>query len=151
AVRRVDGRRYRSRGAGLGVPRDGLYRERAAVPQSALIPLPEGVDPAQAAAMPVVGTTAWRLVDDVASVTGEDRVIVLGASGVVGGLLIQLAKARGAVVWGQTGSQAKAEAIVSLGADRAIVATAADLAAQLEDLRPTVAVDPLGGAFARAV
>ena len=75
----------------------------------------------------------------------------LGASGGVGCLLVQLAKARGAVVWGQTGSQAKADAILSFGADRAIVATAEDLAAQLEDLRPTVAFDPLGGAFTRAL
>ena len=151
AVGSVDGRRYVIRGAGLGVQRDGLYRERAAVPESALIPLPEGVDPGQAAAMPVVGTTAWRLVDDVASVTGEDRVVVLGATGGVGSLLVQLAKARGAVVWGQTGSPGKTEGILALGADRAIVATAEDLARQLEELRPTVGFDPLGGAFTQAL
>jgi NADPH:quinone reductase len=151
AVGSVDGRRYVVRAPGYGVERDGFYRERAAVPESALIPLPEGVDPAQAAAMPVAGATAWRLVDDVASVTAEDRAIVLGASGGVGSLVVQLAKSRGAVVWGQTGSRDKAEAISSVGADRAVVATADDLAAQLEELRPTVAFDPLGGAFTRAL
>jgi NADPH2:quinone reductase len=151
AVGSVDGRRYVIRAPGLGVERDGLYRQLAAVPESALIPLPEGVDPAQASAMPVAGATAWRLVDDVASVTAEDRAIVLGASGGVGSLVVQLAKARGAVVWGQTGSRDKVEAIVSLGADRAVVATADALAAQQEELRPTVAFDPLGGAFTRAL
>jgi NADPH:quinone reductase len=151
AVGSVNGRSYVVRAPGYGVERDGLYRERAAVPESALIPLPEGADPAQAAAMPVAGTTAWRLVDDVAAVTADDRAIVLGASGGVGSLVVQLAKARGAVVWGQTGRRGKAEGIASLGADRAVVATADDLAAQLEELRPTVAFDPLGGAFTRAL
>jgi NADPH2:quinone reductase len=151
AVGNVNGRSYIIRGPGFGVARDGLYRERVVVPESALIPVPEGVDPAQAAAIPVVGATAWRLVDDVTSVTAEDRAIVLGASGGVGSLVVQLAKARGAVVWGQTGSQDKAAGIESLGADRAVVATVGDLAAQLEELRPTVAFDPLGGAFTPAL
>src|SRR2546427_1785554 len=151
AVGSANGRRYIIRAPGFGVERDGLYRELAAVPESALIPLPAGVDPAQAAAMPVAGATAWRLVDDVAPVTAQDRVVVLGASGGVGSLVVQLAKGRGAVVWGQTSSQQKTEAIVALGADRAVVATAEDLVAGLEELRPTVAFDPLGGAFTRAL
>jgi NADPH2:quinone reductase len=151
AVCSVNGRHYIVRAPGFGVERDGLYRERAAVPESALIPVPEGVDPAQAAAMPVVGSTAWRLVDDVTSVTAGDRAIVLGAAGGVGSLVVQLAKARGAVVWGQTGSRDKVAGIESLGADRAVVATAGDLAAQLEELRPTVAFDPLAGAFTPAL
>jgi NADPH2:quinone reductase len=151
AVGSAGGRRYIVRPPGFGAERDGLYRERAAVPESALRPLPEGVDPAQAAGLPVVGATAWRLVDDVAPVTAEDRVIVLGASGGVGSIVVQLAKARGAVVWGQTTNPDKAAAITSLGADRAVVATADDLADRLAELRPTVAFDPLGGAFTRAL
>jgi len=147
----ANGRRYVVRAPGFGVAVDGFYRERAAVPESALIPLPEGVDPAQAAALPVAGATAWRLVDDVGSVTAEDRVIVLGASGGVGSLVVQLAKARGAVVWGQTGSQDKSEAVSSVGADRVVVATAENLASRLEELQPSVAFDPLGGAFTRAL
>jgi NADPH2:quinone reductase len=151
AVGSVNGRRYVVGGPGYGVQRDGLYQERVAVPEAALLPLPEGVDPAQAAAIPVAGATAWRLVDDVTSVTADDRAIVLGAPGGVGSLLVQLAKARGAVVWGQTSSPDKAAGIESLGADRAVVATAVDLAARLEELRPTVAFDPLAGAFTPAL
>jgi NADPH2:quinone reductase len=151
AVGSVNGRRYIVGGLGFGVQREGLYQGRVVVPEAALLPLPEGVDPAQAAAMPVAGATAWRLVDDVTSVTAEDRAIVLGAAGGVGSLVVQLAKARGAVVWGQTSSPDKAAGIESLGADRAVVATAGDLAARLEELRPTVAFDPLAGAFTPAL
>ena len=92
-----------------------------------------------------------RLYDDVASVTAEDRAIVLGASGGVGSVVVQLAKARGATVWGQTSSQDKVAAVESVGADRVIVADADQLAARLEELKPTVAFDPLGGAFTRAL
>jgi NADPH:quinone reductase len=147
AVGVVDGRRYVIDASDLGTSRDGLYRERAAVPKAALLPWREGVDPAQAAAMPVTGRTAWWLVNDVAPVKKGDRVIVLGASGGVGSLLVQLAKARGAVVWGQTSSRDKADSITAAGADRAVVASAGDLAAQLAELAPTIAFDALGGKF----
>jgi NADPH2:quinone reductase len=150
AVGSVDGRRFIVRLPGAGSARDGYYRERLAAPSSDLLPLPEGVDPAQAAAMPVAGATAWRLVNDVTPVGSEDRVVVLGASGGVGSLAVQLAKARGAVVWGQTGSEQKAAGIRSQGADRAVVAGAEDLAGQLAELQPTVVLDPLGGQFTRA-
>src|SRR5437867_8191277 len=46
----ANGRRYVVRAPGFGVAVDGFYREREAVRDSALIPLPEGMDPAQAAA-----------------------------------------------------------------------------------------------------
>jgi NADPH:quinone reductase-like Zn-dependent oxidoreductase len=69
----------------------------------------------------------------------------------VGCLLIQLARGRGATVWGQTGSAGKADAITSMGAERVIVASAAELAAAVADLRPTVAFDPLAGSFTPAL
>ena len=119
--------------------------------EGALFALPEGVDPAQAAAMPVAGRTAWWLVNNVAPVKAGDRVIVLGASGGVGSLVVQLAKARGAVVWGQTSSQEKVESITVAGADRVVVANADDLATQLVELAPTIAFDALGGSFTRAL
>jgi NADPH2:quinone reductase len=151
AVGTVDDRQYVVHGFGVGTASDGMYRERAAVPEAALFPLPEGVDPAQAAAMPVAGRTAWWLVKDVAPVNAGDRVIVLGASGGVGSLIVQLAKARGAVVWGQTSSKEKADLITVAGADRVVVANADDLATQLVELAPTIAFDALGGRFTRAL
>lgn len=147
----VNGRRYLVRPHGAGTQRDGLYAERTVVAESDLLPLPAGVDPAQAAGLPVVGATAWALVNDVTGVTAQDRVIVLGAAGGVGSILVQLAKARGAVVWGQTANRAKAEAIRAAGADQAVVAEAGDLAAKLAELRPTVAFDPLAGQFTPAL
>jgi NADPH:quinone reductase-like Zn-dependent oxidoreductase len=151
AVGVVDDRRYIVEPSDLGTLRDGLYRERAAVSEAALFPLPEGVDPTHAAVMPVTGRTAWWLVNNVAPVKSADRVIVLGASGGVGSMVVQLAKGRGAVVWGQTSSREKAESITAAGADRAVVANPDDLAAQLAELAPTIAFDALGGSFTRVL
>ncbi len=151
AVGVVDDRRYVVDASNFGTARDGLYRERAAVPRAALIPVAENLDPAQAAAMPVTGRTAWWLVNEVAPVSEADRIIVLGASGGVGSLVVQLAKLRGAVVWGQTSSPEKAESITGAGADRAVVASADTLAAQLAELTPTIAFDALGGRFTQVL
>lgn len=152
AVVVLDGQRYVVDPMDLGTSRDGLYQERVAVSQAALIPLPEGVDPAQAAALAVTGRTAWWLVNAVAPVNVGDRVVVLGASGGVGSLVVQLAKGKGALVWGQTSSREKAESVVAAGADQVVVAAnAGDLAVQLAELVPTIAFDALGGDFTRVL
>ena len=88
AIGSVEGRTVLARGFGLGVRRDGFYRERAAIPAEAPIPIPDGVDPGQAAALGVAGATAWRLIGDVSDVRAGDRVLVLGASGGVGSLVV---------------------------------------------------------------
>jgi NADPH2:quinone reductase len=146
----AEGRRWIVGGGGYGIVRDGFYAEQVAVSRDYLTPLPDGADAAQASALRVAGTTAWRLVDDVTQVAAGDRVLVLGASGGVGSLLIQLARARGALVWGQTGSRDKAHTITELGAERAVVAEAEQLREAAADLQPTVVFDPLGGPFTRA-
>lgn len=137
-------------GLGLGVARDGTYAERVAVPRGALNPLPEGVDMQQAAALGVAGVTAWRTARDLAALRPDDRAVVLGASGGVGSLIVQLARGTGATVWGQAGSQDKAALIEELGADHAFVADAGALVEAVADLKPTVIFDALGGGFTGA-
>src|SRR5256714_11765911 len=146
----AEGRRWIVAGGPYGFLRDGFYTERAAVSRDQLVALPEGVDPAQASALRVAGITAWRLVDDVTRVAEGDRVLVLGASGGVGSTLVQLSRARGATVWGQTGSQDNVEAITELGAHRVVVAGAEGLVPAAAELQPTVVFDPLAGPFTRA-
>jgi NADPH2:quinone reductase len=146
----VEGRPALVRGTGLGVTRDGLYQERAAVPRAAVVSLPGGVDLRQAAGAAVAGSTALAIVRDVASIGPGDRVVVLGASGGVGSILIQLAKAAGATVWGQTTSESKIAFLQELGVDRVIVAEANDLPKAAAELEATVVIDPLGDGFTRA-
>jgi NADPH:quinone reductase len=147
AVGRVADRDVLVWGAGLGIVRDGLYRERAAVPEQAVLELPRGLDLESAAGLAVTGTTAWTLIRELTTVTADDRVLILGASGGVGTMAIQLAKTTGATVWGQTTNPAKVPFIEGLEPDRVVVASAEVLPVAVAELEPTVALDPLGDEF----
>jgi NADPH2:quinone reductase len=137
-------------GSGLGSTRNGVWAEAAVVPEMAVIPLPAELDLQQVAAMGVAGLTAYQVVGPVGEVGPEDRVLVLGASGGVGGPILSFAATTGATVVGQTGSADKADAIRSSGAQDVLVTDAAGLVDATRDLRPTVIIDPLGGAFTAA-
>lgn len=150
ATGHVDGRPVLIRGGGLGVLRPGLYCSRIAVPDGWLLPVDESLDLAQVAAMPVAGITAWQSLHGRAHVTADDRVLVLGASGGVGAVAVQLAKAVGATVWGQTGSAAKVDGITANGADSVIVTGADGLEAAAGAYQPTVILDSLGGPYTDA-
>ena len=150
ATGHVDGRPVLIRGGGLGVIRQGLYCERIAVPDAWLHPVADGLDLAQVAAMPVAGITAWQSLHGRAHVEPGDRVLVLGASGGVGAMAVQLAKAAGATVWGHTGSPAKADGIIANGADNVVVTGADGLEAAVASYEPTVILDALGGPFTDA-
>lgn len=143
----VGDRRVMVRGHGLGSGRDGLWSTSAVVPEVALIDVPDGVDLPTAAAMGVAGVTAWRTVTELAAVTASDRVLVLGASGGVGSIVVSVAKALGATVWGHTGSSAKADWVRARGADHVAVGDAGGLVDAARELRPTVVFDPLGGGY----
>jgi len=147
----VDGQPVIVRGGGLGFSRQGLFRDRASVPSDSVLQLPSGVDLRQVAGLAVVGITAWQALHACGSVQPDDRVVVLGASGGVGSVAVQLAKAAGATVWGQTGSDANAAVITGDGADHVVVSGAEGLATRLADFAPTLVLDPLGGAYTDAV
>lgn len=147
----ADGRRVLVAGESLGAARDGVWAQAAVVPLEALTPLPDGVQTREAAAMGIAGLTALNVVRELARVTADDRVLVLGASGGVGTMIVSLAAAAGATVWGQTGSARKAAGVVEQGAERAIVAGPAELASQIAQFEPTVVFDPLGGGFVEPV
>ena len=136
-------------GAGLGSTRDGVWAGAATVPRTAVVPLPDGIDLREAAALGVVGLTAWYTVH-LADVRSDDRVLVLGAGGGVGLPTVSLARSLGATVWGQTGSADKAEAIRAQGAADVVVADATGLGEALAEFAPTVVIDGLGGSFTPA-
>ncbi len=143
----ADGQAVLVSGEGLGASRDGVWAQAANVPRESVVPIPAGVDPQRAAAMGVAGLTALNCVRELGRVSESDRVLVLGASGGVGGMIVSLAASTGATVWVQTGSEAKAGPITEAGAARVLVSGPEDLAARLIDLQPTIVFDPLGGEF----
>ena len=147
AAGRLDGEPVLVAGEGLGALRDGVWAQAAVVPRAAVLTLPDGVGTREAAAVGIAGLTALNCVQELARVTAEDRILVLGASGGVGSMIVSLAHAAGATVWGQTGSAAKADGITAHGADRVLVGGPDMLGAALPELAPTVVFDPLGGEF----
>lgn len=130
-------------GAGLGLRRAGTYAEWVAAPAPGVVPLPDGVDPLPAAGLGLAAVTAWALVR---SVTPADRVLVLGASGGVGSLAVQLAASAGARVCAQTTSPGLA---IGAGED-VVVCDAAGLRDAVRSFEPTVVLDGLGGDYTGA-
>jgi NADPH2:quinone reductase len=94
--------------------------ELVAVPRERLIPLPDDISDEIAAALLLQGLTAYFLSHDTHAIRPGERVLVHAAGGGVGSLLVQIAKLRGAYVVGLASSEAKREAVLEAGADRAI-------------------------------
>jgi len=80
---------------------------------------PASVSDVEAGAAPLAALTAWQAIVDTLKVGPGDRVLIHAASGGVGHLAVQIAKARGAEVWG-TASPAKHEQLRALGIDHCI-------------------------------
>ena len=101
-------------------PREGGgYAEFVAVPSRQLARKPARLDHVHAAALPLVGLTAWHSLIDVAHIEPGQRVLIHGGAGGVGHLAIQIAKARGAHVI-TTASAPKHDFVRGLGADRVV-------------------------------
>lgn len=97
----------------------GTYAELVRVPQALLVPVPAGLEPAEAAALAHDGVTGTGIAEGVGIGAG-DRVLILGAAGGMGTLLVQLAVAAGAYVVGAARGERKLALIRELGADLAV-------------------------------
>ncbi|OLR95462.1 NADP-dependent oxidoreductase [Actinokineospora bangkokensis] len=118
------------------------YAEFVVAPAVHLARKPASLSHVEAAALPVVGLTAWQGLVDIACVSAGDRVLVHGGGGGVGHVAIQVAKALGAHVT-TTASGGKREFVVGLGADEVVDYTEVDFAAVVRDI--DVVLDTLGG------
>ncbi len=98
----------------------GGYAEFAAVSQLCVLPVPKGVSPIDAAALPEVQFTVWTNLMDAARLKPGESVLIHGGSSGIGTAAIQLCAARGHKVFTTAGSKEKCEACVELGAARAI-------------------------------
>ncbi|WP_424888505.1 zinc-binding dehydrogenase [Streptomyces sp. XH2] len=100
----------------VGHPALGGWAEYAAVPTHSLAALPDGVDSVRAAALPLAGITALRLLRTAGSLTGR-RVLLTGASGGVGHYVTELAVAAGAELTAVTATPARGAALAAMGAE----------------------------------
>ncbi len=109
----------------------GSYAEFAAVPERHLVRVPEAVAFQTAAAAMLQGMTAHYLTRDTYPVAPGDAVLVHAAAGGTGLLLVQMAKMRGARVFGTVSTPEKADVALDAGADAVIDYTTQDFAAEV--------------------
>ncbi|MFC8536643.1 zinc-binding dehydrogenase [Streptomyces sp. NPDC057249] len=99
----------------VGHPAQGGWAEYAAVPTHSLAVLPDSIDSVRAAALPLAGITALRLLRAAGSLAGR-RVLLTGASGGVGHYVTELAVGAGAELTAVTATPVRGERLAELGA-----------------------------------
>jgi NADPH:quinone reductase-like Zn-dependent oxidoreductase len=105
---------------------DGASAEYVLAPAESLALAPTSIPLADAAALPLVGLTAWQALFEHAELKAGQRILISGAGGAVGGYAVQLAKAAGASVIA-TGSPRSSEHVTAAGADEVIDHTTTDV------------------------
>jgi putative PIG3 family NAD(P)H quinone oxidoreductase len=106
----------------------GGYAEKVAVPAGQVLPVPHGVETAEAAALPEVACTVWSNVVDLAGLKHGETLLVHGGGSGIGTFAIQLGRALGARVIA-TARAGKHDALKALGADVTIDYPAEDFVA----------------------
>ncbi len=120
----------------------GGYAEYAVANQTEIARKPENLDFENAAAVASAALTAWQSIFDLANLQSGQRILITGASGGVGSLAVQLAKAKGAYVIG-TASGRNEEFVESLGADEFVDYTKQEFEKVVKDV--DVVFDTVGG------
>ena len=113
---------------------EGTLAELTTASAGTIAKLPASVGEVEAAAMALAGVSALMSVE-AAALKPKDVVVIVGASGGIGGYAVQLAAARGAHVIGVT-STGKTDYVKSLGADEVIDRTSGDVLDALRSKHP---------------
>lgn len=117
-------------------PKGGFHAEYVAVAASRVAPIPDGLDFLTAGAIGTIALTALQGVEDTLDIADGERVIIHGASGNVGMLALQFAKARGARVLATASGRDGVAFARRLGADEAIDGKRDDIAAAARAFAP---------------
>ena len=119
----------------------GSYAEYALVPAAMLVKLPGHVDFTTAAAAMLQGMTAHYLTHSTYPLKTGESCLVHAAAGGTGGLVVQMAKMRGARVFGTVSTEEKAGIARQHGVDEAILYTSQDFEAEAKRLTGGRGVD----------
>lgn len=127
----------------------GGYAEQVCVRETQVLPVPEGIDLVDAAALPEAACTAWDNLVTVGRLQAGEWVLVQGGSGGIGTFAVQLAAALGARVLTTAGGPERAARCRDLGAEVAIDHRSADVVAAVRAASgghgADVVLDVLGG------
>lgn len=126
----------------VSLQRNGGYAEYTIARPDEIAPKPESLDFDNAAAVPVGALTSWQAIFDTANLQAGQRILITGASGGVGSMAVQLAKAKGAIIIA-TASGKNEEFIRSLGADEFVDYTREKFEERVREV--DVVFDTVGG------
>lgn len=119
----------------------GCQAELVVAPASEVLRMPDGVEYADAAAIPVIFLTAYHMLKTLAPLKKGETVLIQAAASGVGTAAVQLCKAWGAKVFATASSDEKLEFVRSLGADACINYQKQDFVAEIMRLTNDVGVD----------
>jgi NADPH2:quinone reductase len=126
----------------------GGYAEYAVTPATHCLPVPLGLNMAQAACLPETFFTVWSNVFMRGGLQAGERFLVHGGSSGIGTTAIQLAKIFGARVFTTAGSDEKCAACVALGAEVAINYRNADFVEKMQAVGGAdLILDMVGGPY----
>lgn len=129
----------------------GGYAEYCVAPTAQCLPVPKGLSPLQAAALPETFFTVWSNVFDRARLAEGETLLVQGGTSGIGVTALQVASALGHRVFATAGSDDKCRACEALGAERGInykTENFADVVKQLTDGKGAdVILDMVGGDY----
>lgn len=120
----------------------GCYAEYVIVKENELGRKPNNIDFESAASIPMGALTSWQAIFEAAGLKSGQKILVHAASGGVGSMAVQLAKAKGAYVIG-TASASNEDFVKDLGADEFIDYTATKFEDVVKDV--DVVYDTIGG------
>lgn len=113
----------------------GTFAEYIVIPESYLASRPQNISWEEAAGIPLAGLTAYQALYVAGNLEKGQRVLILGASGGVGSFAIQLAKVKGAEVFG-VASEKNHQYMKSLGADHTIDYKDRDIGTAAKEITP---------------
>jgi NADPH2:quinone reductase len=146
----LDGRPVWVYRGGIGIARNGCMAERVTAPEEAIVPVPDGADPAIAGAMGIAGMAGWASLSWRVPVREDDVVLVLGATGTVGTVAVQTARLLGARRVVAAGRDRDALDRVDADAKVLLEGDVVEAFREASDGGPTLVFDPLWGEPAAA-
>lgn len=129
----------------------GGYAEYCLSPAAHCLPIPAGLSPVEAAALPETAFTVWGNLFFRGGLKAGESVLVHGGTSGIGTTAIQFAKVFGAVVFATAKGADKCAACLALGADFAIDYAASDFVAEIlretDGLGVNLVLDIIGGDY----
>jgi putative PIG3 family NAD(P)H quinone oxidoreductase len=129
----------------------GGQAQQAVAPAGQCMPIPAGVELADAGGLPEVACTVWSNLVQIAELAAGEVLLVHGGSSGIGTIAIQIGKALGATVIATAGSEEKLDRCRALGADLAVNYRDDDFVAAVrtltDDYGADVVLDIIGAAY----